>query len=201
MKHILFLLSLTLIFSSCKKNSAKPVSPSQPLVIQSPTVVDTTNKTKFNFVITLCVAQTTVGVDYKNDSTNVRLYHNAELIPYYSTYNNGNLYSMLSVDVNNAPVSVWMADGDSLVLEFDRFEYSFDQLTGWNPYHHGKLSLSTKQYPMFDSRQIWNQSLTQWDTIPSTEIDLGIAKDNASSNLDFHWYLGPKYRLVYIYNK
>lgn len=209
MKQLIFLLAIAFVsFTSCKKEKQpEPTPPSSVTTTPTPTVTvnDTIGKTKMYFLVNL-VPYVTDVFDYKNDTTNVRVYLNGTKLNNLDIiYNNGNLVCVGNIkQLSPNPTKViWLAQGDSLVVEFDNLEYNtFDLAHAANQIHGTKISLyqSLMAYPYYNGGtrldfKAYDNTLTNADFI--ADQYLGQGNDGTTLAL-WKWNLGKKYRLVYI---
>ena len=209
MKKTLLILAIATTFVSCKKQSNTPSQSTQSSTstttttpTPTTTVNDTVGKTKLFFAVNL-EPYTTSITDYKQDTSNFRVYLNGTKITNFNmTIDvNGNLlrYANFDTFAPNSTKAIWLATGDSLVVEFDHLEYSIDPSHGFNTSHHSNLNVYSALQPTLQYVVGWNNHVINDPSITFTDgaNDPYLGTGTDVYGVTFSWNLGRKYRLVY----
>lgn len=213
MKNILFITLLIIGLASCKKEPQLVPDEPETIPVKNDTTViinpdttktsDTIGKTKIYFLLNISLAITDV-IDYKQDTSNVRVFVNNKLFTkLHGQYNGQDLIGYANFiywpgQTNNTE-AIWMKKGDSLVIEFDHLEYSTDN-PGFNVPHNNTLKvyknapLVANQVNNAGNEVIYDNGLIV--TMVNTDKYLGIGKEDGGRT--YTWYLGRKYRKVFI---
>ncbi len=206
-KYQILLAFIICFISSCKKEETQTPAKS-PIITNPPTTYS--NSVGIYYEVSLFVTRTH-PFDYKQDTTNVRMYlkkTNGNIIPiyqHYTQYDTNDLQLMTNYCYNcdtslafpTHPIyPVMMAHGDSLVLEIDSAEFS-SQMNINSGYIFNVDSIFTTPYGFHPTTQI-SHTVHQSSYINYFARPLGFAPifENADQSLIW-WYLTPKLRIVY----
>lgn len=199
MKKVLAFLTLVYVFTlvSCKKETITPTPPSpQPDITDTTDVNDTTtvNDTvgKFKIFYELNLDKIITTLDYQQDTSKVRVYHNNTLLNNHVVIMAGNDLSIINnkgsdVVINGVDKPVWASVGDSIVIELDHLEYTSFSVCGMVATFTRNL-----QVDMVENSNDFD--LNGYRDNEATDPDLGSYNNGGQIS---YWKLGGKYRIVY----